>query len=39
MKKLFEMPKIEVLSLDVEDIMLVSNENDYELGEDELPPF
>ena len=40
MKKLFEMPKIEVLSLDVEDIMLDSIEDgDYELGEDELPPF
>ena len=36
MKKIFEMPEIELVQLDVEEIMAAS---DYELGEDELPPF
>ena len=36
MKKIFETPEIELVRLDVEEIMAAS---DYELGEDELPPF
>lgn len=36
MKKIFETPELEVVVLDVEEILLAS---DYELGEDELPPF
>ena len=39
MKKIFETPEIEVVVLDVEEILLASDGNDYELGEDELPPF
>ena len=37
MKKLFETPEIDIVVLDVEDIILFSG--DYELGDDELPPF
>ena len=35
MKKIFEAPKLEVIRLGAEDIILKS----YDLGEDELPPF
>lgn len=35
MKKTFEIPELEIVLLDVEEIMFAS----YELGEDELPPF
>ena len=35
MKKIFETPKLEMVRLGVEDIILSS----YDLGEDELPPF
>ena len=35
MKKKFEIPEVEIVILDVEDIMSYS----YELGDDELPPF
>ena len=38
MKKLFEAPELEVVLLSTEDIMQAS-EGDYELGEDELPPY
>lgn len=37
MKKFFEEPEIKVIGLDVADVILYSG--DYELGEDELPPF
>ena len=37
MKKIFETPEIELVRLDIEEIINASP--DYELGEDELPPF
>lgn len=38
MKKTFEIPEIEILPLEVEDIILFS-EDEWEGGENELPPF
>jgi hypothetical protein len=37
MKKFFEEPELEIVLLEVEEIMLASG--DYDLGDDELPPF